>query len=130
MKYALLILLCLTGCLATSKHVDKSEKISVVLFDHILKDDLEAQPVLRDYKKHVEEGSGAKISPKVISTLADGLLPGGGLLLTTLMGFYARKKHKDTQYITTQSVKAAKEPDKDKALKMLADDDKIPGYNG
>jgi len=130
MKYCILLLF-LTGCFATSKHVDKTEQLSVELFTHILRDDQAAQPVLADLKSHVDEGSGAKISPAAVKMLGDGLLPGvGGLLLTTALGVYAKKKKSETDYVTAKAVKAASERDPDKAKAMLADDDQIRGYNG
>ena len=134
MKYFLLLpLLLLCSCFATSRHVDKSEKLSVDLLEHILKDDIPAQPVLKELKLHVEEGSGVSISPEVVSGiagLADGVVPGLGILLTTVVGVYAKKKKDEASYMTYKSVQAAKETDKDKALKSLADDPNVKGYNG
>jgi len=129
-----LLLFCgslgLAGCVATSKYVDKSDALSYDLFDHILKEDQAAQPVLRELKQHIDEGSSPKINPEVAASLADGILPGAGLAITTLMGMYARRKQNEVKYVTEQSIKVAKEKDPEKALRQLADDDKIKGYNG
>ena len=127
-----LFLLCgsLCGCFATSGHVDKTEKLSVELFDYMLTDDQAAQPVLRELKLHVEEGSSMQIPVKAVSALADGLVPGLGLLITTAMGFYAKRKHSETAHVTRRSVQAAQEPDPKKALADLANDPNVRGYNG
>jgi len=133
MRYSLsLLLLCgsLCGCFATSRHVDKSEKLTVELFDHLLIGDEAARPVLRELKLHVEEGSSIKVDPNIVSGLADGLVPGLGGLLTLAMGLYAKKKHNETTYVTQKSVKVAKEKDTKKALADLANDPNIRGYNG
>ena len=128
--FLLLIVFCGSGCVATAKHVDKSEKFTVDLFSFLLKDKPEAKPVLDAFKKHVDEGSSIKISPEVVSKLADGLVPGAGVLLTTLLGVYARRKHNETKYVTKQAVVAADEPDRDKAKKILSDDSEVKHFNG
>tara|TARA_R110002126_G_scaffold284767_1_gene434692 strand:- start:193 stop:594 length:402 start_codon:yes stop_codon:yes gene_type:complete len=127
-----LLLLCgsLCGCFATAGHVDKTEKLSVELFDHILTGDQAAQPVLRELQLHVEKGSSLEIPVKAVSALADGLVPGLGLLITTAMGFYAKRKHNETAHVTRKSVIAAGEKNPEKALADLANDPNVRGYNG
>jgi hypothetical protein len=124
------IALVLSGCFATSAHVDKSERLTLKLMTHILGDDGVAAPVLKEYSKHIEGGSGVQIDPTKLAPLADGLVPGLGGLVTLGVTLYARKKQLEAQHATKEAVIAAKEPDKEKALNRLAADDKIKGYNG
>ena len=128
MRYILLLILC-SGCVATSSHVDKSERLAFTMFDFILKDSPEAKDVLNEYKRHIDEGSGAKINPDVVGGLADGLIPGLGFLVTTALGVYARKKHTETKYVTKKGIEAANEPDPIKARNILSSDRNVKHFN-
>jgi len=134
--YQSLILVSLSGCAlvpASATHVEKSEKFTVALLDHALKDDLVVQPTLQDFKDHVAEGASIKV-PDVVKKgglgLLDAAFPGGAGLLSLAIGIYAKKKRDESIHVTRMSVKAAKEPDKEKALRMLEDDPKVTRYNG
>jgi len=129
-KLSIIIAALCCGCVATSGHVDKTEKMNFEFFKFFSQGKPETQPLLRDYKEHIDEGSGVKIDPELASTGLDLLFPGLGGIATLAMSLYARKKHVETREVTNVAVNAAKECDPNKALSMLSNNPKVKHYNG
>jgi hypothetical protein len=131
-KTAPLFLLICCGCFATSKHVDKTEKMNFEFFKYLSIEKPELKPIVAEYKAHISEGSGVKIEiePTVLGAGLDLVFPGLGGLATLAMSLYARKKHLESKHVTQVAVRAAKEVDPVKALEMLSNDPQVTNYNG
>ena len=129
---AVLLILSLGGCVATARHVDKTEKMNFEFFKYAALEKPELKPLVKEYKAHIGEGSGIKIEiePTLLGAGLDLVFPGLGGIATLAMSMYARKKHLESKHVTQVAVRAAKEVDPVKALEMLSSDPQVTNYNG